>query len=603
MAKNGSTTKTFGSGNYSLVFSWSLVSQDVTYNSSTINFSLVLKDLGGYGATFQSNSTSYIYVNGESFQISVTSGQQLKPNGSITLISTTTTIPHNSTDSQLFYWDYSLNWSLYLNSSGSMSFQQSNSGSEVIDYIVRSASIISVSPDSLTDEDNFTISYSNPAGTFATELQACISFTGGNDDIPYRDIPKTGSSYTFVLTDAEKNTLYNQLNKGITQLSVRFYIRSRVPILDGSTYETVWDYITKTITFVNYTPTLSPTVVDNNSDTIAVTGDETVLVAGMSDAYFVTGAASRKGATIVSQYVSNGDVQVDNAPSGTISNVTSNTFYFGVTDSRGSIERDFVSFTGSKWIPYVKPTCKVKTDNLTTDGKLTIHLSGKCFEGSFGAATNFLYADYKIYPVGGSGNWRSKSLTPTVDENNNYTASFTVDQLEYDVRYSVTIRVYDQLNTSAEVTVLVTSEPVFDWGKNDFRFHVPVEMDDGFTYPQNLLWSGVEQMEANTTIKLSAPVSEQSTGIVLVFSLYRDNVENASIHSFFVSRKQIELLGGSPHMFMMGINSNLSVFGSKYIYISDGELKGFAGNSSASTAACGITFDNTKFVLRYVIGV
>lgn len=604
MALSGHMGKNFGSSHYNLSFDWNVVSQNIETNSSVIEFALTLKDLDSYGATFTSDGTISVNVNGESFSDTVASGTVLSPNGSLVLLSTTTTIPHNSFDAQVFSYSYQCNWALSLTATGSVSFQQSGNGEGVLDAIVRMASIKSVSPDNPTDEDNFTITYSNPSGTYATELQACISFSGGNDDIPYRDISKTGTSYTFTLTEAEKATLYSKLNEGYTTLSVRFYVRSRVPTGSASNYETYWDYITKTITFVDYYPVLNPTVVDNDSDVTALTGNTNTMVAGMSDAYFETGAEAIKGATIVKQYISNGDQQLDNTPTGTLTDVTSNTFYFYVEDSRGNVTRDFKVVN---WIPYVKPTCKVKTENVTTDGVLTVHLSGKYFNGSFGAVSNTLYVDYIVYKTNeeAPNYWHRKTLTPSVDADNNYTADFTISNLEYDNRYHYVIKVGDELATSAETLGIVAAEPLFDWGKDDFRFYIPVKMDKGFVYPQTVLWQGAEVMGATDSITLDQNISDQPTGIVLVFSLYRDGAaEDASIHTFFVSRAEVEyLLTGKPHMFMLGINSNLSVFGSKYLYINNGSIRGFDGNTKSGTAACGIIFDNSQFVLRYVIGV
>jgi hypothetical protein len=57
------------------------------------------------------------------------------------------------------------------------------------------------------DESNPTIKYNNPAGKTVTSLQACISLDGSKADVSYRNIPKKGTSYTFDLTDEERNVL------------------------------------------------------------------------------------------------------------------------------------------------------------------------------------------------------------------------------------------------------------------------------------------------------------------------------------------------------------------------------------------------------------
>lgn len=605
MAKSGQYISSKYSNAYSMIFDWAVVSQDVQSNSSTINWTLTFKANGSDGASSDCSAdfpdTINVYVDENLYTTKLTENWSVAGGQSKILAAGSTVVYHQSFAAQTFTYSFNASWELTVATTTNFGWSVGVQ-SDAIDYIVRSASLISVSPDSPTDESSYTINYSNPAGEYATLLQIGAEFNDGKIAFAARDVDKTAGLTKFTLTDADKQKLYNKLNEGYTEVTVKFYIKSTVPADSGS--QTVKsDFISKTINFVKYFPKLNPEVVEGNSDVFNLTQNNSIMVAGMSDAVFSTGAEAVKGATIVRQYISNGDQQLDNTPTGTLNAVTSNTFYFYVEDSRGNVTRDFKVVT---WIPYVKPTCKVKTENITANGDLTVYLSGKYFNGSFGAVSNSFYVDYKVYKDGTDEPevWNTKTLAPTVDADNNYTVSFTVTGLEYDKRYRFVVRVFDELVTSAETFGIVAAEPLFDWGKEDFKFYIPVQMDKGFMYPQTLLWQGAAQMGDNESITLDKPVSEQPTGLVLVFSLYRDNVEDASIHSFFLSRVELDyLLKGKPHMFMMGINSNLSVFGSKYLYINEDSISGFEGNTNSGTAACGITFDNSKFVLRYVIGV
>lgn len=99
------------------------------------------------------------------------------------------------------------------------------------------------------DEANPTIQYTNEAGNTVTSLQACISLTGATDNIAYRDIPKTGNSYTFNLTTAERNTLRNATTG--TSRTVKFYIKT---VAGGNTY---FSSVTKTLSIINANPTFS----------------------------------------------------------------------------------------------------------------------------------------------------------------------------------------------------------------------------------------------------------------------------------------------------------------------------------------------------------
>ena len=58
-------------------------------------------------------------------------------------------------------------------------------------------------------------------------MQACISLTGSNADVPYRDISKTGTKYKFPLTDAERSALRAATPNSNT-LTVYVYIRSAI---------------------------------------------------------------------------------------------------------------------------------------------------------------------------------------------------------------------------------------------------------------------------------------------------------------------------------------------------------------------------------------
>lgn len=137
----------------------------------------------------------------------------------------------------------------------------------------------------------------------------------------------------------------------------------------------------------------------------------------------------------------------------------------------------------------------------------------------------------------------------------------------------------------------------------DIMAHNGVTINGALLGEHRLLWHGHEQMGANSRIDLSESTTNQVNGIVLVFSLWRNNApEDVSVHSFFVSKKEIELLPGAPHTFMLGINAAFSTVGAKYLRINHDTITGDSSNTSSGTGASGITFNNSSFVLRYVIG-
>lgn len=119
-----------------------------------------------------------------------------------------------------------------------------------------------------------------------------------------------------------------------------------------------------------------------------------------------------------------------------------------------------------------------------------------------------------------------------------------------------------------------------------------------------ILWSGARFMTADHTITLSAKVSEQPNGIALVFSKYEDGeAKDFQYNVHFVPKQQVTNDNGGGHTFMMLSNASFATFAAKYLYIYDDKIVGQAANDDTGTGACGITYANNLFVLRYVIGI
>lgn len=331
----------------------------------------------------------------------------------------------------------------------------------VLDKIPRYATITSAP--NFTDEDNPTITYSNLAQNSIDSLQACISFNGSKDDIAYRDISKTGSSYTFNLTDAERTVLRKAAanNKSI---SVLFYVRT---IISGAAHHST---LSKTLTIVNAEPKLAPTVEDTDIETLALTGNKNTIVKYFSDAKVVTGATVYKEATIKSQKATNGANNITTA-TGTFTDVESGTFVFSVTDSRGYTTTQTVNKT---FIDYVKLTSNVSAKLPTTAGDLTFTIKGNYYNGSFGAEDNVLILLYRYKSEDDEdyGEWIT-ATAPTLSSNT-YSSTNTITGLDYRLRYTVQARAADKLITIESAEQSVKATPVFEWGSSDFQFNVPV---------------------------------------------------------------------------------------------------------------------------------
>lgn len=281
MALSGSVTTNYWSNSsgatrgYTL--SWTAV-QSVANNQSTISWTL--STAGTYQYTV-AERTLYAVIAGTT----VVSKTDRVMRGAGTVASGSFTVNHASDGTYGF--TASIQAAVYtsaINCTGSASF--------TLDRIARQANITSA-PD-FNDEQNPTITYSNPAGSAVSTLQACISLTGSTDDIAYRDISINGSSYTFNLTDEERNILRKATLSGSISRSVYFVVET---VISGNVFHS---YEKRTFTVINAEPTLEGTAVDSNPDTVALTGDDNVFIRYMSNAAVSITGTAKKGASITS---------------------------------------------------------------------------------------------------------------------------------------------------------------------------------------------------------------------------------------------------------------------------------------------------------------
>lgn len=131
------------------------------------------------------------------------------------------------------------------------------------------------------------------------------------------------------------------------------------------------------------------------------------------------------------------------------------------------------------------------------------------------------------------------------------------------------------------------------------------KLSDAVAYKVNgggILWSGSWYVSNEQTVALSRSVSEQRTGIVLVFSAWSDSgANNAYFASFFVPKQAVAAHPGCGWTFDLSPVDKAGM--SKYLYISDKSIKGVASNTGSATSPAGLKTQNHLYVLRYVIGV
>ncbi|NJE74705.1 hypothetical protein E0L15_08850 [Pseudoflavonifractor sp. SW1122] len=463
-------TKTYTQSSNTFTLELTLVEQSTSTagNSSTLSYTLKLKSTTknfaqyGVGAAVKlDNQTVAVRDRGSAPKIT------LGTRSEVTLLSGTRTVAHQSDGSKSMALAYSLDMASASYTPGAMS----GSGTMTLTKIPRGATITSAP--NFTDEDDPVVKVSNPAGV---SVQLGIFKDSTHALANYRTI--SGTSYTFRLTQAEREAM-RKVDTTKNTAQVRFYVKSTV---GGQTFIT---YLTRTLTIQNPAPTLNPTVEDVNQTTLALTGESGNLVKYHSQVAVKTGAQAVKGASLVRQSVTCGSHTLTG--DGTLEGVESGTIVVSATDSRGNSTTKTVE---RKLVGYVRLSCTLGQGTPDASGRYDLEVAGACYYGSFGGADNTLVVEYR-YRAQGTEAWGAwTAVDRTTPMGFTYVAHATVEGLNYQTAYEFQARAEDALEQVESEVKVVKASPGFDWGKDDFAFHIPVYIQGVKVTPdvgQNLL--------------------------------------------------------------------------------------------------------------------
>ena len=492
MALSGSVSTNKYEQRY-LTLTWT-ATQSIANNTSTITW--VLKGAGGSTTLWYYAAPFKVEINGKteyesSSRIKLYNGTEIKKG--------TTTIKHNNDGKKSF--SVKISGAIYnaaTNCAGSKSF--------TLDQIARSAELISAP--NFSDEQNPTIKYNNPLGTKITSLQACITLDDNDTSptIPYRNIPKDESKYTFNLTYADKENLYNNITNS-DSAEITFYVKS---VIGDTTYKSK---LTRTVTIVNAEPQIECfRIVDINTKSLALTNDAHKIIEGFNTIDIEVQPVVKKGATLKKTVVVCGDGKKIIGNTGQMQNVTSADFTISVTDSRKKTAKVSISKTPVKYIPL---TCDLAAKAKLQGEKAAIDFSikGKFFDGNFGNLANSIVVvwRYKTTDESDYGNWHT--VLNLSYGTNSYSYSGSISNLDYTKTYQVQAYVSDSTERTGVFSKVITTsaKPVFDWGKGDFNFNVPVNISVNNTSGEGYY---------NTTTKIGGGLNLNNNDIVGANSIY-----------------------------------------------------------------------------------
>lgn len=393
---------------------------------------------------------------------------------------------------------------------------------------------------------------------------------------------------------------------------------------------------TSTVNFTGYVVNSDPTFnnfdcEDSNSTTVTLTGNNQKYIRKYSSAKVTITSANKmvaKNSATAKYYniiVGNKSEKLDYSTSNinkVINNMDSNTVSVFATDSRGNQTNKTKSLEIIDYSEIVIQSLNIERKEGVGE-KLVIMLSGKYSNTNFGAKTNSVKSVQlrrKVKNDSNYGDWIDiKSLITINAENGTFSCNskeLTSQTFILGTEYDIEIKIADELSSDTEPVSLNSGKVLLSALKNkgisvggiyDENLGGPLQLDNKNVINwingkqdkviQKVLWSGIQYMTADHTITLSEPISQQTSGIVLIFSAYDGGAKSYNFHCFFVPKQFVSLYNGKGMYFSL-VDFNPANDARKYLYIKDTTIKGNANNEGVHH-----NLNNSKFVLREVIGV
>ena len=564
-------------------------SRNTSANTSSVTVSVrVYRTNTGY--TTYGTGTVYCTINGTQYTEAITTSDKITSSG-IVLFSKTLNIAHNADGTKTLATSARITHDQF--SSSSQSYSQTLTA-------IPRATTPTVSASSVNMGASITINMPRASSSFDHTLTYKFGSATGTIGADLG----TSKAWTVPLSLASQ---IPSGTSGTCTITCKTY--------NGSTL-----IGTKTVSFTAKVPSsVAPTigsvaVADTNTAYATQFGS---LVQGKSKAKFTITAAGAYGSTITAyKTVIEGKTYTGASPTTAVLTGSGNvTATITVTDSRGRTATADKTFNR---IPYTAPKITAFEAH-RTDAAGAVNYEGS--NASITAAFTISSANEKnthSYKI----EYKAQSATTwtTLTSGTGYTYSKTIiTGASYDPNnaYDIRLTVTDYFGSVTKMVELPTAFTLMDFnasgrgiafGKVSEKEGVEFQLPAYFSTPpiinggSKILWSGSWYMTADHKAALSETVSEQMSGIVLVFSRIVDGVvQDTNFHQFFISKAFITEKNGYGHTFILSANKFLTI-ATKYLYISNTHITGHADNSATGTTN-GITYANNSFVLRYVIGV
>lgn len=270
---------------------------------------------------------------------------------------------------------------------------------------------------------------------------------------------------------------------------------------------------------INSEPEVSATIEDENTATIALTGDKNKLVKYFSNAKVVITATAKNSATIKSQKVVCEDGKSATTSISTLNNVESEKFTISATDSRGLSTSIDVNKT---LVNYIKLaiTEATLTRPSTISNIINAEIKGNYYNGNFGVADNTLNVKWR-YRLSGATEWGTYNEIEVTITNNTFNKTLELGtDFDYKQAYEFEIVVTDKLKSDTVNRLVTAGIPIIDIGEKDVVVNGQAKTSEGATQvthsdynnkKENLVsiadisfWNGAYNEDNESNLKYSA---------------------------------------------------------------------------------------------------
>lgn len=441
---------------------WTETEINVTNNTSRVWASMSYRRTNSYGGT--------TYEEGYGFHV-IISGQWYKVGDSVSIPpydnswheigSASRVMTHNA--------DGSLTIGIGCYHDGVGLFNCNESTTAVLDTIPR-ASLPSVSPNPITLSSN-----TNPL-TVATNRKS-TSFT--------HDITCTIGSFTDTISDVGESTSFDIPKTVLADFTATS--KTLQGTITCVTYNGATQIGTKTVNFnaqidetQEHPSITSVTLTDTNPNSAAIEAQGSYIKYATNLSASIVLGVTGSYTQLASAVVQCGTKQQTYALSGTSQTITftyekldADALIITVYDKRGTVATQTKTWT---LIPYRDITVTGSVDRMSETGNtISFSLSGACFGGSFGSATNTVTVSYK-YKLHNASTWTDGSetftFTPSGSGETTYTYSNTLTGFAYDQQFDFQFTVTDMFtDATTRVLVLTVGIPVYGNGEDFFSVY------------------------------------------------------------------------------------------------------------------------------------